>query len=213
MVYDDLQVPLTRRQREILNFIGEFISDKGYSPTLEEIGQGLQLSSLATIHKHLRNLEQKGMIRRRWNHSRSIQLVDPKTAALMDQVVELPLMGRVAAGHPIEAVRDEEMIGVPQHLVGNAKQNYVLQVQGDSMIEEHIADGDLVIVESRETANPGETVVALVEGESVTVKKFYPEGGGMIRLQPANQTLAPIMVRGDQVQIQGVVIGLMRRYG
>jgi repressor LexA len=168
MVYSDVQVPLTRRQREIVDFLSAFISDKGYSPTLEEIGQGLGLSSLATIHKHLRNLEQKGMIRRRWNHSRSIQLVDPKTAALMDQVIDLPLLGRVAAGQPIEAIRDEQTIGVPQHLVGGAKKTYVLQVEGDSMIEEHIAEGDFIIVESRETAQGGETVVALVEGESVT---------------------------------------------
>lgn len=213
MPYSDVQVPLTRRQRELLDFLSTFISDKGYSPTLEEIGQGLGLSSLATIHKHLRNLEQKGMIRRRWNHSRSIQLVDPETAALMDQVIDLPLLGRVAAGQPIEAIRDEQTIHVPQQLVAGAKKTYVLQVEGDSMIEEQIADGDFIIVESRETAQAGETVVALVEGESVTVKKFYPENGGMVRLQPANEALAPILVRGDQVQIQGVVIGLMRRYG
>lgn len=211
MTYDDHQIPLTRRQREIVDFISRFISDNGYSPTLDEIGQGLGLSSLATIHKHLRNLEQKGMIRRRWNHSRSIQLVDPQTAAMLEQVVDLPLLGRVAAGLPIEAIRDEETIGVPSHLIGTSKKTYVLQVEGDSMIEEHISDGDLIIVESRETATAGETVVALVEGESVTVKKFYPEGE-MIRLQPANSALAPIMVRADQVQVQGVVIGLMRRY-
>jgi repressor LexA len=212
MVYDDHQIPLTRRQREILNFVGSFIREQGYSPTLEEIGEGLGLSSLATIHKHLRNLEGKGMIRRRWNHSRSIQLVDPETAALMDQVVDLPLLGRVAAGQPIEAVLDEQSIAVPQHLLAGAKQTYVLEVQGDSMIEEHIQDGDYVIVESRETAQPGETVVALIEGENVTVKKFYPEDGGVVRLQPANAALAPILVKGDQVRIQGVVIGLMRRY-
>jgi repressor LexA len=211
MPYDDFQTPLTRRQREILNFISEFVSERGYSPTLEEIGQALDLSSLATIHKHLRNLEQKHMIRRRWNHSRSIQLVDPKAAALLEQVVELPLLGRVAAGQPIEAVLDEQTIGVPTHLLGGAKQTYVLQVQGDSMIEEHIQDGDFVIVESRDTADPGETVVALVEGESVTVKKYFPEGN-MVRLQPANQALAPILVQADQVRLQGVVIGLMRRY-
>ncbi len=211
MVYDDYQVPLTRRQREILNFIGEFITERGYSPTLEEIGEGLGLSSLATIHKHLRNLEDKRMIRRRWNHSRSIQLIDPKHSAAFEQVVDLPLLGRVAAGQPVEAVLDDQTIGVPQHLVGTAKQTYVLQVEGDSMIEEHIADGDFIVVESRDTAQAGETVVALVEGENVTVKKFYPEGP-MVRLEPANAELAPIMVNADQVQIQGVVIGLMRRY-
>lgn len=212
MPYDDHQIPLTRRQREIVNFISDFIRDRGYSPTLEEIGQGLGLSSLATIHKHLKNLEQKGLIRRRWNHSRSIQLLDPQTAVLFDQIVELPLLGRVAAGRPIEAVLDEQTLGVPRHLAGgNGKQTYVLQVEGDSMIEEHITDGDFVIVESRETALPGETVVALVEGESVTVKKYYPEGS-LVRLQPANAALAPIMVQADQVRIQGVVIGLMRRY-
>jgi len=211
MVYDDHQIPLTRRQREIIDFIGSFISERGYSPTLEEIGDGLGLSSLATIHKHLKNLESKGMIKRQWNHSRSIQLVDPQTAALMDQVIDIPLLGRVAAGQPIEAVLDEETFAVPQHMVPTGKQTYVLQVEGDSMIEEQISDGDYIIVESRDTALPGETVVALVEGENVTVKKFYPEGK-MVRLQPANSALAPIMVQADQVQIQGVVIGLMRRY-
>jgi repressor LexA len=205
MVYDDHQIPLTRRQREILNFVGSFIREQGYSPTLEEIGEGLGLSSLATIHKHLRNLEGKGMIRRRWNHSRSIQLVDPETAALMDQVVDLPLLGRVAAGQPIEAVLDEQSIAVPQHLLAGAKQTYVLEVQGDSMIEEHIQDGDYVIVESRETAQPGETVVALIEGENVTVKKFYPEDGGVVRLQPANAALAPILVKGV-VLVWGAVV-------
>jgi repressor LexA len=211
MVYDDHQIPLTRRQRQILNFISSFISEHGYSPSLEEIGEGLGLSSLATIHKHLKNLERKGMIRRQWNHSRSIQLVDPAQAALMEHTIELPLLGRVAAGQPIEAIRDEQTFGVPQSMVSSGRQTYVLEVEGDSMIEEHIADGDYIVVESRETAMSGETIVALVEGENVTVKKFFPEGE-MVRLQPANAQLAPIMIQADQVQIQGVVVGLMRRY-
>ncbi|MBN1475758.1 transcriptional repressor LexA [Candidatus Sumerlaeota bacterium] len=204
-------MPLTRRQRQILDFISSFISEQGYSPSLEEIGEGLGLSSLATIHKHLKNLERKGMIRRQWNHSRSIQLVDPAQAALMEQAIDLPLLGRVAAGQPIEAIRDERTFSVPQSMVTLGRQTYVLEVEGDSMIEEHIADGDYIVVESRETAMPGETVVALVEGENVTVKKYFPEGE-LIRLQPANAQLAPIMVQADQVQIQGVVVGLMRRY-
>lgn len=205
-------VALTRRQRQVLDFIEAFIRQHRYSPSLEEIGRGLGLSSLATIHKHLKNLEQKGMIRRHWNHSRSIQLVDSGMDGLIERVVELPLLGRVAAGQPIEAVMDSETLDVPQHLVEGARQTYVLQVVGDSMIDEHIQDGDYVIVEGREEAMPGDTVVALIEGENVTVKKFYPEPDGMIRLQPANPDLAPIWVRADQVKIQGVVIGLMRKY-
>jgi repressor LexA len=199
---------LTRRQREMLDSIDAFIDENGYSPTLEEIGAALGLSSPATVHKHLQNLEAKGLIRRNWNHSRSIELTPSakKTAANM-----LPLLGAVAAGSPIEAIEHPETVEVPREFVGK-KETYVLRVEGDSMIEDGIHDGDLIVVERRPTAQTGETVVALIDDGEATVKRFYREGKDKIRLQPANSAMKPMIYRQDQVQIQGVVVGLMRKY-
>jgi repressor LexA len=199
--------PLTKRQREILDYLNDFIQQHGYAPSLEEVGRRFNLSSLATVHKHLTNLQQKGFIKRAWNRSRSVELLPTRTMA---RAVELPLLGYVAAGAPIEAVIGTETIEVPESLVGK-RDTYVLRVKGDSMIEEQIRDGDLVIVEDRRTANNGETVVALLAGTDVTLKKLYRENGH-IRLQPANPAIEPIVVPADQVQIQGVVIGVMRKY-
>jgi repressor LexA len=200
-------LPLTKRQREILDYLNEFIGQHGYAPSLEEIGRRFNLSSLATVHKHLTNLQEKGFIRRAWNRSRSVELVPTRTAG---RAMELPLLGFVAAGHPIEAVAGTETIAVPETLVGR-KDSYVLRVKGDSMIDEQIRDGDFVIVEDRKSADNGEMVIALVGGQDVTLKKFYRDNG-RIRLQPANPTMQPIMVDPDQVQVQGVVVGVMRRY-
>lgn len=199
---------LTRRQREMLDSIDQFIEENGYSPTLEEIGEALGLSSPATVHKHLQNLESKGLIRRNWNHSRSIELTPTakKTSANV-----LPLLGNVAAGSPIEAIENPDTVEVPREFVGK-KETYVLKVAGDSMIEDGIHDGDLIIVERRPTAQTGETVVALIDDGEATVKRFYREGKSRIRLQPANATMEPQLYDADQVQIQGVVIGLMRKY-
>jgi repressor LexA len=197
---------VTRRQREMLDCIEQFIQRNGYSPTLEEIGRMMELSSLATVHKHLQNLEAKGLIRRNWNHSRAIEL----TRHAEPEEATLPLMGVVAAGLPIEAIEDNEAIQVPPMLVGK-KDSYVLRVRGQSMIDEGIREGDLIIVESAQTARTGQTVVALVDGSDATVKKFYPEGE-TIRLQPANESMAPMRYPAERVQIQGVVIGLIRRY-
>jgi repressor LexA len=199
--------PLTKRQREILDYLNDFIQQHGYAPSLEEIGRRFGLSSLATVHKHLTNLQGKGFIRRAWNRSRSVELLPTRTVA---RAVELPLLGYVAAGAPIEAVTGTETIEVPESLVGK-RDTYVLRVKGDSMIDEQIRDGDLVIVEDRRSADNGETVVALLGGTDVTLKKLYRENGH-IRLQPANPSIQPIVVPADQVQIQGVVIGVMRRY-
>jgi repressor LexA len=199
--------PLTKRQREILDYLNDFIQQHGYAPSLEEVGRRFNLSSLATVHKHLTNLQQKGFIKRAWNRSRSVELLPTRTIA---RAVELPLLGYVAAGAPIEAVIGTETIEVPESLVGK-RDTYVLRVKGDSMIEEQIRDGDLVIVEDRRSANNGETVVALLAGTDVTLKKLYRENGH-IRLQPANPAIEPIVVPADQVQIQGVVIGVMRKY-
>jgi repressor LexA len=200
--------PLTKRQREILDYLNDFITQHGYAPSLEEIGRRFGLSSLATVHKHLGNLQQKGFIKRSWNRSRSLELLPTRAVA---RAVELPLLGYVAAGAPIEAiVGGSETIEVPETLVGK-RDTYVLRVRGNSMIDEQIRDGDLVIVEDRKTAENGETVVALLSGSDVTLKKLYRENG-QIRLQPANPAIQPIIVPADEVQVQGVVIGVMRKY-
>ena len=199
--------PLTKRQREILDYLNEFIEQHGYAPSLEEIGRRFGLSSLATVHKHLTNLQDKGFIRRAWNRSRSVELVPTRMGG---RALDLPLLGYVAAGVPIEAVVSNETVTVPEDLVGT-RDTYALRVRGNSMIDEQIRDGDLVVVEDRQTAHNGEMVIALLEGAEVTLKKFYRENGH-IRLQPANDAVAPIIMRADEVQVQGVVVGVMRRY-
>ena len=199
--------PLTRRQREILDYLTEFIEHHGYSPSLEEIGRRFGLSSLATVHKHLTNLQEKGFIKRAWNRSRSVELVPAGTAG---RVMEIPLQGYVAAGDPIEAVVSPETVAVPESLTGN-RTTYALRVRGQSMIDEQIRDGDIVIVEDRRTAENGEMVIALLDASEVTLKTLHRENG-RIRLQPANPALQPLVVDADRVQVQGVVIGLMRRY-
>ena len=199
--------PLTRRQREILNFLDEFIEQHGYAPSLEEIGRRFGLSSLATVHKHLTNLQEKGFIRRAWNRSRSVELIPARVGA---RALDLPLLGTVAAGVPIEAVVSSETVGVPEDLVGQ-RDAYALRVHGNSMIDEQIRDGDIVIVEDRKTARNGEMVIALLNRTEVTLKKFHL-AGRRIRLQPANPEVEPLVVDADQVQIQGVVVGVLRRY-
>jgi repressor LexA len=202
-------MPLTRRQKEILDHIGQYIQDRGYAPSFEEIADAFCYSSLATVHEHLSNLERKGYIRKAYNESRSIELVQGDA---LPGAVELPLLGEVAAGLPIEAVEHRETILVPPDLLRKQGENYVLRVVGDSMIEEQIRDGDYIIVNSRPTAENGEMVVALVGGEAATVKKLYREAGGRIRLQPANPAMEAMIYPADQVQIQGIVVGVIRRY-
>ncbi len=200
-------LPLTKRQREILDYLNDFIQQHGYAPSLEEIGRRFGLSSLATVHKHLTNLQDKGFIKRSWNRSRSVELMPTRTGG---RAVELPLLGYVAAGAPIEAVAGAETIAVPENLVGR-RDTYVLRVRGDSMIDEQIRDGDFVVVEDRKTAENGEMVIALVGGSDVTLKKFYRDSG-RIRLQPANPAMQPLLLDPGHVQIQGVVVGVMRKY-
>jgi repressor LexA len=199
--------PLTKRQREILDYLQEFIQQHGYAPSLEEIGRRFSLSSLATVHKHLSNLQEKGFIRRSWNRSRSVELISARTG---HRALELPLLGFVAAGVPIEAVPSSETIAVPEALVGK-RETYVLRVRGDSMIDEQIRDGDYVIVEDRRMVDNGEMVIALIGGTDVTLKKLYLEHG-RVRLQPANPAVAPLVLDPSQVQVQGVVVGVMRKY-
>jgi repressor LexA len=203
-------VALTRRQREVYDFIRGFVAERGYSPSLEEIAAGFGLSSVATVHKHVQHLVEKGMLRKAWNRSRSVEPVEP-VAPAASGLVSLPLLGRVAAGAPIEAIEDRETIDVPQQLAAGRGDSFVLQVSGNSMIEDQIRDGDYVIVESRPEARDGETVVALVRGSDATLKKLY-RNGPTVRLVPANAAFAPIEVPAEDVQVRGVVRGLMRRY-
>lgn len=196
--------PLTPRQIEVLQFIEQFYDETGYAPTLEEIRAHLGLGSVATVHKHLKALEAKGAIHREEHRSRSVELAESSTGR------EAPLLGLVAAGQPIEAVASPTPIEIPAQM-DRGEGTYVLRVRGDSMIDEHIADGDLVVVRKAETAHNGQLVVALVDGETVTLKRLYHEGQ-FVRLQPANPRLRPMILSAERVQVQAVVVGLLREY-
>jgi repressor LexA len=210
---------LTRRQKELYDFLLSFVDQHGYSPSFEEIAEGMGLSSLATVHKHITNLEQKGLLKRDYNRSRSIDLLKPRglmktslavaAAATAQSNVTLPLLGRIAAGQPLEAVENPESISLADFT--RSKEVYVLQVKGESMQDEHIVNGDYVLVEKTNTARDGEIVVALVDGSEATLKRIYVEGSE-VRLQPSNATMQPIMVPAASVQVQGRVIGVLRKY-
>jgi repressor LexA len=197
---------LTRRQREIYDYLHEYIEREGYAPSLEEIGSHFRLSSVATVHKHVQNLVEKGLLRKTWNRSRSIELIPPQPHGAR----EIPLLGAVAAGQPIEAIATPDTITVPLEIVGR-RECFALRVRGESMIEDHILDGDVVVLESRTTPRDGETVVALIDREEATLKRFYQDGG-KIRLVPANSTLAPLIYPAERVDVQGVVVGLLRHF-
>ena len=198
---------LTRRQREIFEFIRDFVSERGYSPSLEEIGAAFGLSSVATVHKHVQHLVEKGFLRKAWNRSRSVEPVEPESSGL----TSLPLIGVVAAGAPIEAIEERDRIEVPRELVPKRAPSFVLRVQGESMIDEQIRDGDYVVVESRPEARDGETVVALIRGQEATLKRLYRRGS-RVQLVPANPDMKPIELPARDVEIRGVVRGLLRRY-
>jgi len=202
-------MPLTKRQREILDYLARHISEHGYAPSFEEIAEAMGFASLATVHEHLTNLERKGAIRRSYNESRGIEVL---TKLRQPGVAEVPLLGQVAAGQPIEAVETAETMTLPEDMLPAAGKSFVLRVRGDSMIDEQIRDGDYIVVHSRSTARNGETVVALVQGTHATVKKLYREKSGRIRLQPANDAMEPIVVPPEDVQVQGVVVGVIRKY-
>jgi repressor LexA len=201
---------ITKRQREVYDFISAFIANKGYCPSFEEIGKGMGLSSLATVHKHITNLEKKGLLKRAYNRSRSIDVLPvkqrPRGAPLSSS---LPLMGRIAAGRPVETFEVPETISLTD--ITKSKDVYVLEVKGESMQDEHIMDGDYILVEKTSTARNGEIVVALVEGSDTTLKRFYKEGD-QVRLQPSNATMQPIVLPAKAVQLQGRVIGVLRKY-
>ncbi|HWR36040.1 MAG TPA: transcriptional repressor LexA [Clostridia bacterium] len=202
---------LTRRQRQVYDFIADFVQNQGYSPSFEEIGIGLGLSSLATVHKHISNLEAKGLLRRDYNRSRSIDIVAQKGRRRTEMAAStsLPLVGRIAAGRPVEQLETPETICFSDFT--RSRDVFVLEVAGESMQDEHIVDGDYVLVEKTATARNGEIVVALVNTSETTLKRFYSEGD-MVRLQPSNATMQPIMVPAANVQIQGRVIGVLRKY-
>src|SRR5580658_11161759 len=206
---------LTRRQKQVYDFISNFVDAHGYSPSFEEIAEGLGLSSLATVHKHITNLEEKQLLRRDYNRSRSIDLLKPRgrmkqsLAVAAESSLTLPLLGRIAAGQPLEAIENPESISLSDFT--RSKEVYVLQVKGESMQDEHIVDGDYVLVEKADTARDGEIVVALVDGSDATLKRIYLEGD-KIRLQPSNAAMQPIIVPAASVQVQGRVIGVLRKY-
>lgn len=228
---------LTRRQKQVLDYLVTFINRHGYSPSFEEIGKSLRLSSLATVHKHVETLEKKGFVRRGYNQSRSIEVVAvpgsvpfAKTAALargrkssarraapaaspaaLLGNLEFPLLGRIAAGRPVEAIPNPETISLGDF--GAHRSNvFVLRVKGDSMIDDHICDGDYILVEGAQTAANGEIVVALTDGTDATLKRFFRESHGRVRLQPANAQMDPILLPARDVKIQGRVIGVLRKY-
>lgn len=204
---------ITRRQHEMYDFISRWVAEKGYSPSFEEIAQGMNLSSLATVHKHVSNLEKKGLLTRDYNRSRSIDLLPPKgrlkQAMSVNTAVVLPVLGRIAAGQPIEAIQNPETISLADFV--RSKEVFVLEVRGESMQDEHILDGDYVLVEKTKVAHNGDIVVAIVDKDDATLKRFYREGDN-IRLQPSNVNMKPIIVPAVSVEIQGRVIGVLRKY-
>ncbi len=202
-------MPLTKRQREILNYLTAYTEQNGYAPSFEEIAENFGYNSLATVHEHLTNLQRKGYIKRSYNESRAIEILPTEAVA---KALELPLLGTVAAGVPIEAVEHNETITVPEDLVRANGNHYVLRVRGNSMIDEQIRDGDFVVVNERQRADNGEMVIAMLGGSSATVKKFFRERDGRIRLQPANETMEPMYVHENDISIQGIVVGVLRRY-
>ena len=199
---------LTKRQKEIIDFIRSYRAEHGISPTQREIREKFRLSSFGTVQKHLKRLEEKGALRRDWNRSRGITPSEPQGASDAPGT-RVSLLGLVAAGRPIEPFPVEETIEVPTSLLGRGE-HFVLRVRGDSMIEDGIRDGDFVIVSKRSNAQNGQTVVALVRGEA-TLKRYYSEGA-RVRLQPANASMKPITVDSRDLVVQGVVTGLIRDY-
>ena len=206
---------LTKRQKEFLDFLAGFLEKKGYSPSYEEIAEGLDLASLATVHKHIMALEAKHYVKRGFNQSRSLEIA-PKYYEEQRQhrqpaaSFEMPLLGRIAAGSPVEAISGQDTLSFSD-FVGDPN-TYALQVRGESMIEDHICDGDYVLVERANDAREGDIVVALVDGMETTLKRFYLESGNRVRLQPANSAMQPIHVPREAVQIQGKVLAVLRKY-
>ena len=202
-------MPLTKRQREILSYLSDYNETNGYAPSFEEIASKFNYNSLATVHEHLTNLERKGYIKRGYNESRAIEILPSE---MFQRSIELPLLGTVAAGSPLEMYSVGESMTVPDGFLKRNGGHYVLKVRGESMIDEQIRDGDYVVVNDRQTADNGEMVIAMLDDSGATVKRFYRERDGRIRLQPANEAMAPIWVREGELRIQGIVVGVLRKY-
>jgi repressor LexA len=206
---------LTKRQKEFLEFLAGFLEKRGYSPSYEEIAEGLDLASLATVHKHILALESKAYVKRGFNQSRSLE-VAPKYYEEQRQHrqtparLEVPLLGRIAAGQPVEAIAGEDTLNFADF--AGDPDTFALKVRGDSMIEDHICDGDYVLIEKTHDARDGDIVVALVDGAETTLKRFYNEPGEQVRLQPANASMMPIYVAKGLVRIQGKLIAVLRKY-
>jgi len=206
---------LTKRQKDFLEFLAGFLEKRGYSPSYEEIAEGMDLASLATVHKHILALESKDYLKRGFNQSRSLE-ISPKYYQEQRQhqnapvSMEIPLLGRIAAGTPVEALSGNETLNFGD-FTGDPN-TFALQVRGESMVEDHICDGDFVLVEKAHTARDGDIVVALVDGRETTLKRFYKEAGDKVRLQPANSTMQPIYVAGSALAIQGKVLAVLRKY-
>lgn len=206
---------LTRRQKEVMDFLHGFIQKNGYSPSYEELAAGLKLASLATVHKHIQALEAKQYLHRSYNHSRSLEVAErffdeekSRTGASARSAV--PLLGRIAAGAPVEAIANAESLQFAD-FVGN-ESTFALEVRGESMIEDHICNGDFVLAERTEKVRNGDIVVALVDGSEATLKRYYMDPDGRVRLQPANSAMTPIFVNPESLQIQGRVLAVMRKY-
>src|SRR5690349_17641308 len=204
---------LTKRQKQVLDFIANFVDEQGYCPSYEEIARGLELASLATVHKHISVLETKSYLKRGFNQSRSLELA-PKYLQEQRRTrpssVEIPLLGRIAAGAPVESVEQREVLNFAD-FAGDGN-TFALEVRGNSMIDDHICDGDLILLERVTQARDGDIVVALVAGNETTLKRFYRESPETVRLQPANSTLKPIIVPARDVQIQGRLLAVLRKY-
>ncbi len=205
-------VTLYKRQKQILDFISQYIQVNGHSPTLQEIADSMNLSSLATVHEHIQALEKKGLIKKYEGSVRGIEILDKSfNSSLM--AVELPLVGYIAAGEPIEAIENSlATVTVSADIVSKTKRCFVLQVKGDSMIDMGIFDGDHVVIQQQNTARDGQIVVALIDNEFATLKSIFHEKNGKIRLQPANTKMDPIFVDPASLSIQGVVTGVIRRF-
>jgi repressor LexA len=203
---------LTKRQKQVLDFIADFVERHGYSPSYEELAEGLDLASLATVHKHIQALESKQYLNRSFNHSRSLEVTRKyfeEQRMYRTPSSEVPLLGRIAAGAPVEAIAGQETLGFSDF--AKDENTFALQVRGDSMIEDHICDGDYVLIEKTDRARNGDVVVALVDGSETTLKRFYDEGDS-VRLQPANSSMQPICVPKASLQIQGRLIAVLRKY-
>lgn len=204
---------LTKRQKQVLDFIAGFVDENRYCPSYEEIAKGLDLASLATVHKHISILESKNYLKRGFNQSRSLEIT-AKYMAEMQRAKpaqsEIPMRGRIAAGMPLEAVEQTETLNLADYIGGAT--TYALEVRGNSMIEDHICDGDVVLLEKVNEAKDGDIVVALVAGTEATLKRIYREPGDQIRLQPANAALEPIIVPAADVQVQGRLLAVLRKY-